>query len=189
MKSHLLLTTIAALLLLVCGPSEVERALFEAAAVGNIEAVKQAIADGADVNAKNYGMTPLHIAAQTGHKEVSELLIIKGADVNAKDRDDGSPLHHAAFWGRKEVVELLIDKGANVNAKDENGATPQDLAIQFKEFETASLLRKHGGKHETIHSADVSDEDGSRPRNFVYSFLWFILGVMSLAFFIYIFVA
>ena len=158
---HLLLTTIAAVVLVGCGPSEAERALSEAAAVGNIEAVKQAIADGADVNAKNYGLTPLHIAAQTGHKEVSELLIIKGADVNAKDRDDGSPLHHAAFWGRKEVVELLIDKGANVNAKDDIYGTPLDLAERDREDsakkddspedkadkkETADLLRKHGGK-------------------------------------------
>ena len=53
----------------------------------------------------------------------------------------------------------------------------------------ADLLRRHGGKHETIHSADVRDEDGSTHRNFVYWFLWFILGVMSLAIFIYIFVA
>ena len=158
---HLLLTTIAAVVLVGCGNPEADRALLKAAEDGNIEAVKQAIADGADVNAKNYGMTPLHIAAQTGHKEVSELLIIKGADVNAKDRDDGSPLHHAAFWGRKEVVELLIDKGANVNAKDDIYGTPLDLAERDREDsankddspedkadkkETADLLRKHGGK-------------------------------------------
>jgi ankyrin repeat protein len=33
-----------------------------------------------------------------------------------------------------------------LNAKNENGETPLDVAIQFKEFETADLLRKHGGK-------------------------------------------
>ena len=53
---------------------------------GNIEAVKQHIADGADVNAKNEsGRTPLHIAALYGDKEISELLIAHGADVKAKD--------------------------------------------------------------------------------------------------------
>ena len=97
-------------------------------------------------------------------------------------------LHIMCSKGDIWYVKRHLDKGSDVNAKDENGATPQDLAIQFKEFETAALLRKHGGKHETIHSADVSDEDGSRHRNFVYWFLWFILGVMSLAIFIYIFV-
>jgi hypothetical protein len=33
-----------------------------------------------------------------------------------------------------------------VNAKQKGGGTPLDLAIQFKEPETADLLRKHGGK-------------------------------------------
>ena len=49
-------------------------------------------------------------------------------------------------FGHKEVVELLIAKGADVKAKDEGGKTPLDVAIQFKELETADLLRKHGGK-------------------------------------------
>jgi ankyrin repeat protein len=39
-----------------------------------------------DVNARDdFGLTPLHAAAQEGHMEVAELLIAKGADVNAKD--------------------------------------------------------------------------------------------------------
>jgi ankyrin repeat protein len=49
-------------------------------------------------------------------------------------------------FGHKEIVELLMAKGADLNAKNENGETPLDVAIQFKEFETADLLRKHGGK-------------------------------------------
>ena len=44
------------------------------------EAVKQHLATGADVNAKNERRwTPLHIAAVEGHKEITELLIAKGA--------------------------------------------------------------------------------------------------------------
>ncbi|MDP6915887.1 MAG: hypothetical protein QGF29_12380 [Verrucomicrobiota bacterium] len=39
-----------------------------------------------------------------------------------------------------------MSKGADVNAKDEYGDTPLDWAIQFREPETADLLRKHGGK-------------------------------------------
>ena len=81
---HLLLTTIAAVLLVGCGPSAYERAV-QAAFSGNIEAVKQAIADGADLNAKHkYGLTPLHRAAFRGHEEIADLLIENGADVNAK---------------------------------------------------------------------------------------------------------
>jgi ankyrin repeat protein len=103
---HLLLTTIAAVLLVGCGPSPNEL-INEAAYKGNIEAVKQHLADGADVNARDAnGMTPLHNAAVYGHNEIAELLIAKGAGVNANVNGD-TPLHNAAWGGNKEIIELL----------------------------------------------------------------------------------
>ena len=116
---------------------------------GSIEEVKQHLAAGTDVNAKDTNfMTPLHIAANNGHKEVAELLIAEGADVNAKGVIGITPLHYALT---KEIAELLIDKGADVNAKNYERKTPLDRAIQSILFpkghpETADLLRKHGGK-------------------------------------------
>ena len=98
---HLLITTIAAALLVVCGNPEADRALLKAAEDGNIEAVKQHIATGTDVNAKDGGgQTPLHNAALKGRKEIAELLIGEGADVNAKDNFKSTPLHFAAREGR-----------------------------------------------------------------------------------------
>jgi len=109
---HLLITTIAAVVLVGCGPSV---DIHEAARTGNIEAVKQHLAAGTDVNAKDEdGVTPLHMAANRGHKEVVELLIANGADVNAKGMTGWTPLHYAAVSGRKEVAELLITGGADV---------------------------------------------------------------------------
>ena len=159
---HILLTTIAAVLLVGCGPSEADRALFKAVAgvelgdtsvqLGgreheerNIEAVKQHLAAGADVDVKGgwMGGTPLHYAVGEGRNEIAKLLIAKGADVNANTNDGVTPLHFATT---KEIAELLIAEGANVNAKDERGKTPLDLAIQVKNPKTADLLRKHGGK-------------------------------------------
>jgi ankyrin repeat protein len=125
---HLLLTTIAAAVLVGCGPPEAERALRKAAKEGNIEAAKQHLAAGTDVNAKDEeGLTPLHHAALEGRKEVAELLIAAGADVNAK-----------------------------IEVGDYKGQTPLDLAEEVSEDdspeykavkkEIANLLRKHGGK-------------------------------------------
>jgi len=125
--------------------------IHQAATSGNIEAVKQHLAAGADVNVKNDrgGYTPLHNAASGGHKEIAELFIAKGADVNAKSENGVTPLHWAALHGHKEIAKLFIAKGAHLNAKDDLGKlgrTPLDWAISRNHIETADLLRKHGGK-------------------------------------------
>ena len=117
--------------------------IHDAAETGDIEAAKQAIANGADVNGKDKdSWTPLSLAALEGHKEVVEFLIAKGVDVNTKDEEGRTPLHLATREDYKEVAELLIVKGADVNAENVDGDTPLDLA----DGETADLLRKHGGK-------------------------------------------
>ena len=71
---HLLLTTIAAVLLVGCGNSD--GALIQAVKDGNVEAVKQHLTAGTEVDAKNeWRATALLKAAREGHKEISELLI------------------------------------------------------------------------------------------------------------------
>ena len=139
---HLLLTTIAAVLLVgtaFAGP------IHDAARKGDIEAVKQHLAAGRNVNAKDdKGRTPLHRAAREGHKEVAELLIAAGADLNTKDKEGKTPFYHAARWGHTNIAALLIAAGADVNAKDDKGRTPLDRAVGYTEI--VALLRKHGGK-------------------------------------------
>ena len=132
--------------------------LHKACNKGDIEAVKQHLAAGADVNATHghWTTTPLHCAAYGGCNEVVELLIESGADVNAKivnakienanDVNGMTPLHEAAFGGYKEIAELLIAKGADVNAKSRFDGTPLDEAVRMKCTQIADLLRKHGGK-------------------------------------------
>ena len=128
---HLLLTTIAAVLVVGCGNPEADRALLEAAKDGNIKAVKQHLAAGADVNTKGWFKLTLRI--------------VEGANVKEETYTDWTPLHWAAYRDHKEIVELLIAEGADVNAKDA-GTTPLDAAIEDNQTETADLLRKHGGK-------------------------------------------
>jgi ankyrin repeat protein len=118
---HLLITTIAAVVLVGCGSG---RNIHDAAFWGNIEAVKQHLAEGADVNAKGEkGETPLHGAAFTGRMEVVELLIENGADVNAKDEDGGTPLLYVTLSGHKETADLLRKHG---------GKTGEELKAEGK---------------------------------------------------------
>ena len=135
-----LLITIAAVLLVGCGPSV---SINKDARDGNIEAVKQHLTAGTDVDARDAeDKTPLQHAAYWGHKEIAELLIINGADINAKDTEGESPLHLAANEGYNEIVEMLITDGAAINAKNDDGDTPLDIADNM---EILILIRKHGG--------------------------------------------
>jgi ankyrin repeat protein len=157
---HILIATIAAVLLVGCGPSV---DIHQAAREGSIEAVQQHIATGTDVSTKDgSGRTPLHNGALKGRKEIAELLIAGGADVNAKDGGFGdatTPLHIAALSGHMGIAELLIANGTDVNAQLDDGPgkgqTPVDLAIVANRVETAALLRKHEGKTGAELKAEV----------------------------------
>ena len=120
---HLLLTTIAAVLVVGCGESQqsepttakaLDILIHDAAALGNNEAVKQHLTAGTDVNAKDEsGWTPLHWAASKVHNKTAKLLIKEGADVNVVNKDGLSPLDYA----ENETFGFLIDHGAKSGAE------------------------------------------------------------------------
>jgi len=143
---HLLLITIAAVVLVGCGPSASDISIHDAAAGGHIKAIKQHLDSGTEINTKDdKGLTALHWAAERGHKKIVEFLIANDADVNALvDREKVTPLHYV---GSKEVAKMLIDAGSNVNAKDHIGNTPLDYhLLDYRLKEMADFFRKHGGK-------------------------------------------
>ena len=121
---HLLITTIAAVLYVGCGttqPTEPlaakapDMSIQDAALYGSIKAVKEHLAAGADVNAKEKGGTPLHYAAGTGHKVIAVLLIAEGADVNAKSDSGSTPLDWAIRRNVTETADLLRKHGGKTS--------------------------------------------------------------------------
>jgi ankyrin repeat protein len=107
-----------------------------------LDAVKQHLAEGEELNAKEKNNF-LRYAAYWGRKEIAELFIAKGAKVNAKNDAGETSLHQAAYSGKTDVVELLIAKGADVNAKSKAGHTPLFWAISNHNNEVADLIRMH----------------------------------------------
>ena len=152
--------------------------LTDAALNGDIEAVKQYLAAGADVNAKNENrLTPLHLAGFKGHKEIAELLIAKGADVNAKDEGGYTPLDRAGLSKQTEITDLLhkhsgisgaadsvqvatsvgnieavkqhLTDGVDINARDSNQMTPLFHAVGNEKMAVTEFLIKEGAEINT----------------------------------------
>ena len=158
--------------------------IWKAAGQGNIEAIKQHLAAGTDVDAKQPpgGGTPLLVAATFGRAEAAKFLIEKGANVNASSNDGATALHGAAFFCRTETVKLLLSRGADVNAKNSREETPLDAVagewsqelediykwlaelwklqldlerIKAARPKIADLLRKHSEKVASAPSIDI----------------------------------
>ena len=85
---------------------------------GFAQKISEAVAKGADVNAKVFvnkyeqDATPLMAAARENSVDAVKLLIKSGADVNAKRKDGISALGLAAAFNTPDVVEALLKAGA-----------------------------------------------------------------------------
>ena len=146
---QLLITTLFAALLIGCGkkegtskpaPLEEETAkpappnvdVFKAAGEGNLEALKQHIAAGTDLNQRSTDgqkSTLLITAAAFGHVEAAKALIEAKADLNLQDKDGSTALITAAFVCHPEIVEALLKGGADKAIKTNTGATALDGAL------------------------------------------------------------
>ena len=141
---HLLLTTIAAVVLVGCG--EAQQSTPQAEPVEPVAEVpvqpSPPPAAAKPVAETTKPTTPPK--AVMANKGADPARGIKPEPPTAKAPDIS--IHEAAMQRNLEAVKQHIAAGADVNAKDVNGYTPLDWAIFNKDTETADLLRKHGGK-------------------------------------------
>jgi ankyrin repeat protein/beta-lactamase regulating signal transducer with metallopeptidase domain len=128
-------------------------ALFQAMNVGDYRAkkaeditlVKSAIAQGADLEAKNSnGYTPLHVAVRQKRGEMVKLLLETGANPNAKDLRDEIPLHFTVRHWHLSPVRLLVSAGSDVNARDSKGMKPAMVAFEHGNTDMFDLIVANG---------------------------------------------
>lgn len=109
------------------GRQQANQELFAAIARGDVGAMREAIAAGANVSARDrWGRTPLTLAAKVARSaEVVRVLVSAGADPEKRDRLGYTPLTRAATAsGHPEVVSALVAAGARVDAADGKGRRP-----------------------------------------------------------------
>ena len=148
---HLLLTTIAAVVLVGCGESQQSAPAPESKPVEPVaEAApqEQPTAKAPDVGI--YGSkTParnIWQAAADGKIDAVKYHLTAGVDVNVKMKNilGTTPLHEAVRKNRKEIVELLIAEDANVNVRDGSGETALYQAAHRGYLELCKLLINNG---------------------------------------------
>ncbi|KAI5917852.1 ankyrin repeat-containing domain protein [Camillea tinctor] len=113
-----------------------ETALYIAARDGSGSLLELLIRNGANVNRKVHGWSPLPAASKNSHSDghilVARYMFEDGADMKATDYHGRTALHWAVEHNRLSLVLELVHKGADVNAKDRWGMTPLIWATRYR---------------------------------------------------------
>lgn len=137
------------------------QSMFDAVANQDTDAIKNLLANGADINAasKN-GLTALHLAAECALTPVTQMLLECGADINARTDDGHTALYYAVNpdgfcsfsdaeserFKRESTVltRMLLEHGADPNVEADDGSTPLSRAVTAINAENVRLLLEHG---------------------------------------------
>ncbi|MCE4027730.1 MULTISPECIES: ankyrin repeat domain-containing protein [unclassified Microbacterium] len=119
--------------------------LFEAASTGDAEAVRAAIAEGADLEARGSGGMTALIAATKGNRiDAALALIDAGADVNAKDDIVDSAYLYAGARGHDEILRATLEHGADLRSTNRYGGTALIPASERGHLGTVKILLAAG---------------------------------------------
>jgi ankyrin repeat protein len=113
--------------------------LHRAAQDGDVQAIRQLVAKGADVNARDgAGRTPAHVAAFASNDDALRALAAAGADMNALEDGVYDVLTIAAVANDPQMVSLALDLGNR-----------PDLVTSVYDG-TALIAAAHLGHHEVV---------------------------------------
>lgn len=137
------------------GPVGPDTPVADAAMREDVEALRELLRSGADVNAaQGDGMTALHWAAHHGNPDLTEMLLYAGAHVETTTRiGPYTPLMVAARGGHGAVVSGLLAAGADVDVRTSTGVTALHLAAASGSAEAVSGLLDHDAEVDARESA------------------------------------
>ncbi|WP_394807162.1 ankyrin repeat domain-containing protein [Streptomyces asiaticus] len=152
-------------------PDPAGRALLRACAAGDVDALRTALDEGADVGTLDeYGATPLHHAVAARSTAAVDALLAAGADPRAQAAFGNAPQFTAAGPGRPHpttrrvegeehwsVLWSLLDAGADINAVNTAGQTLLDLVIRSDPYpeRQVRLLRERGAVSSELTDVSV----------------------------------
>ncbi|WP_345777912.1 ankyrin repeat domain-containing protein [Stenotrophomonas maltophilia] len=119
--------------------------LRDAASRGDAEAVREAIAQGADLEARDgKGRTALLLATHANNVDAARELIEAGADVNAKDALQDSAYLYAGARGLDEILAMTLAHGADLRSTNRYGGTALIPAAERGHVATVRTLLRAG---------------------------------------------
>ncbi len=88
--------------------------LHEAAAAGDVAAIRRLVAEGEDVDARDdRGRTAILVATMARRPDAVRALIEAGADVDIRDDDRANPFLYAGAEGLLDILRLVNEAGAD----------------------------------------------------------------------------
>ena len=144
-------------------------ALHIAAGNGDLDRVKELLAEGYPINAfDDLSWTPLHHAARGKHLAVVRHLIAAGADVNAhvEERIGDTVLKKVAPNCSLELAKILLDAGADPTIPGWMHLTALDKCVERKRFEGPEVQRLllEAAKRRNPHWPRLGEFSGKRKK-------------------------
>ena len=130
-------------------------ALFEAAARGDIDALRQGLKT-LDINgADAHGWTPLIWAVSSHEIAAVKFLLAQGAAVDQQATGGWSALHYAADSRNAPLVDILLAAKANAFLPGDNNETPGELARRSGDEKLACHIESQNQNPGMVLTRDI----------------------------------
>ena len=124
--------------------------LLKAAKNGWEQELRQAIADGADIEyTDRRGNTPFMLASYYGNRKLAQILLKNGANINAVDHNMETVLMKSVKSQKTSTAKFLITQKADCNIKNRNGLSAISFSSMRSNKSMINILLNNG--------ADIKD--------------------------------